>query len=79
VVIWKRASDAAARQSLDTEIATARRIVQAAGGAGIRAVELEAAGKVGIPGSLLVVIRKVRPTPDRYPRSPGERRRGALP
>jgi len=79
VVIWKRASDAPARQALNKEIEDARRIVQAAGGAGIRVVELPAGQKVGLAGSLLVVIRKVRPTPDRYPRSPGERKRGTLP
>jgi 16S rRNA (guanine527-N7)-methyltransferase len=79
VVIWKRASDDAARESLNSEIAAARRIVQAVGGAGLHVVELEAAAKVGLPGSVLVVVRKARPTPDRYPRAPGERRRGTLP
>ena len=79
VVVWKRASDDPARQSLDNEMQEARRIVQAAGGAGMRIVDLELGAKVGLPGSCLVVVRKVRPTPDRYPRSPGERRRGTLP
>jgi len=79
VVIWKRASDAAARQSLNTEIAQARRIVQAAGGASAQLVELDTGARVDLPGSCLVVIKKVRPTPDRYPRAPGERRRGTLP
>jgi len=79
VVIWKRASDDPARQVLNKEIESARRIVQAAGGAGIRVMELRAGEAFGLPGSLLVVIRKVRPTPDRYPRSPGERKRGTLP
>jgi 16S rRNA (guanine527-N7)-methyltransferase len=79
VVIWKRASDEPARAALSDEIGRARRIVQAVGGAGIRVVNLEAGDRVGLPGSCLVVIRKVRPTPDHYPRSPGERRRGTLP
>jgi len=78
VVIWKRASDAAARQSLTAEMAQARRIVQAAGGASAKLVELDAGARVGLPGSSLVVIKKVRTTPDRYPRSAGERRRGTL-
>ena len=79
VVMWKRASDDPARESLDVEINHARRIVQAAGGGAIRVVALEAGGRVGLPGSCLVVVRKIRPTPDRYPRPPGERRRGTLP
>ena len=79
VVVWKRASDDPARAALNNEIIEARRIVQAAGGAGVRVVALEAGERVGLPGSCLVVIRKVRFTPDRYPRSPGERRRGPLP
>ena len=79
VVMWKRASDDPARAALDNEIVQARRIVQACGGAGIRVVALEAGDRVGLPASLLVVIRKARATPDRYPRPPGERRRGALP
>jgi 16S rRNA (guanine527-N7)-methyltransferase len=79
VVIWKRASGDAARQSLNDEIGKARRIVQAAGGAGMRVIELESGAKVGLAGSCLVVVRKARPTPDRYPRSAGERRRGTLP
>jgi 16S rRNA (guanine527-N7)-methyltransferase len=79
VIVWKRASDDPARRALDAEIANARRIVQAAGGAGIRVVELPSRERVGLRGSLLVVIRKGRPTPARFPRSPGERKRGALP
>lgn len=79
VIIWKRASDDPARRELHAEIANARRIVQAAGGAGIHVVEVPSTERVGLPGSLLVVIRKGRLTPDRYPRSPGERKRGTLP
>ena len=79
VVIWKRASDDRARAALHKELTDARPIVQATGGGAARVVELEVGARVGLPGSSLVVIRKARPTPDRYPRSPGERRRGALP
>jgi 16S rRNA (guanine527-N7)-methyltransferase len=80
VVAWKRAAGAAGEPgSLEREIEQARRIIQAAGGAGIRIVALEATERVGLPGNCLAVIRKVRPTPDRYPRSAGERRRGTLP
>lgn len=79
VVAWKRASDPAARAALESEMAHARRIVQAAGGAGMRIFELASAPRLGLEGNCLVVIRKVRPTPDRYPRSPGERRRRTLP
>jgi 16S rRNA (guanine527-N7)-methyltransferase len=79
VVIWKRASDAPARTALNNEIDEARQIIQAAGGAGARIVALEPGARVNLPGACLVVVRKARPTPDRYPRSPGERRRGTLP
>ncbi|HEY5489273.1 MAG TPA: 16S rRNA (guanine(527)-N(7))-methyltransferase RsmG [Candidatus Limnocylindrales bacterium] len=80
VVAWKRAAGAADDpNALEREIGQARRIIQAAGGAGVRIIVLEAAERIGLPGNCLVVIRKVRPTPDRYPRSPGERRRGTLP
>jgi 16S rRNA (guanine527-N7)-methyltransferase len=78
VVTWKRASDEAARAALHEEIASARRIVQGAGGAGVRIVELEKASLVGLDGSCLVVVRKARITPDRYPRPAGERRRRTL-
>jgi 16S rRNA (guanine527-N7)-methyltransferase len=79
VVVWKRAPDERARSDLRGEIERARRIVQAAGGARTRVVALDAAPRVGLDGNCLVVIDKLRPTPDRYPRPPGERRRAALP
>jgi 16S rRNA (guanine527-N7)-methyltransferase len=75
VAIWKRGRGT---DDLRSEIQRASRIVQAAGGMPPRVVELEAAASVRLDGNCLVVIRKVRPTPDRYPRSPGERRRAAL-
>lgn len=76
VVVWKRDSG---NGELEHEIVNARRICQAAGGAMPRIVDLEAAARVGLDGHCLVVIRKLRPTPDRYPRPAGERRRAALP
>ncbi len=79
VAIWKRASEDAIRAALIAEIQDARRIVQAAGGAGMQLNELEPGGRVGLSGSCLVIIRKARPSPDRYPRSPGERHRGKVP
>jgi 16S rRNA (guanine527-N7)-methyltransferase len=75
VAIWKRGRGS---EELRAEIRRASRIVQAAGGAPPRVVELEAAHRIGLDGNCLVLIRKVRPTPDRYPRPPGERRRAAL-
>ena len=75
VAIWKRAAGTA---ELRQEIQRAGRVIQAAGGAPARVVTLDVAAKVGLAGNCLVVIRKVRPTPDRYPRPPGERRRAAL-
>lgn len=76
VVAWKRdAGDGA----LQEEIERAGRICQAAGGSQPRVVPLEAAARLGLAGHCLVVIDKRRPTPDRYPRPVGERRRSALP
>lgn len=76
VVCWKLAESVT---PLKAEIAAAARIIQAAGGGTARVVVLPAAAKVGLEGHCLVVIRKARPTPGRYPRSPGERRRRPLP
>ncbi len=72
VAMWKRdAGDGA----LQAEVADARRICQAAGGGAPRIVALDAASDVGLPGHCLVMVEKLRPTPDRYPRSASERRR----
>ena len=76
VVCWKLAGTAT---DLAAEIAAAGRIVQACGGGTARVVPLPAAAALGLGGHCLVVIRKTRPTPGRYPRSPGERRRRPLP
>ena len=75
VVIWKLdAGDG----NLDAELKAARDVINAAGGARPRIVALPAAERVGLEGHCLVVIDKHRPTPDRYPRTAGERRRAAL-
>jgi len=76
VVCWKLAGSVT---PLKAEIAAAARVIQAAGGGTVRVVKLPAAARVGLEGHCLVVVRKARPTPDRYPRSPGERRRRPLP
>jgi 16S rRNA (guanine527-N7)-methyltransferase len=76
VVCWKLAGTAS---GLAAEIAAATRVIQAAGGGTARVVNLPAAAAVGLAGHCLVVIRKRVPTPARYPRSPGERRRRPLP
>ena len=73
VVIWKRASDdCCARVAASGDRAGAPDRPGRRRRAAIRFVELDAGATVGLPGSCLVVIRKVRPTPDRYPRSAGE-------
>ncbi len=71
VVAWKSAG-------VESELVDANRIIRAVGGNGARIVELPAAAKVGLAGHCLVVIDKIRPTPDGYPRTPGERRRRPL-
>lgn len=75
VVAWKHdAGDGTLRR----ELHQAARVVQAAGGATARPVPLDRAAEVGLTGHCLVVISKRNPTPDRYPRPAGERRRRAL-
>jgi 16S rRNA (guanine527-N7)-methyltransferase len=76
VVAWKLAGP---ESQLKSEIAGATQIISAAGGDKARIVEQAGADLVGLAGHCLVVIKKVRPTPDRYPRPPGERRRRPLP
>ena len=76
VAIWKFADP---RGELDAELAAAARISQACGGSQPRVITLPAAAGVGLPGHCLVIIDKRRPTPDRYPRQPSERRRPTLP
>jgi 16S rRNA (guanine527-N7)-methyltransferase len=74
VAAWKIAG-----VELEAEIDRAARLIEALGGVAGRIVNLPEAGRIGLAGHCLVVIDKRRPTPDRYPRSPGERRRGTLP
>ena len=81
LVAWKRVSDArgpAGRSdggpidALARELADAERVLPSLGGA------VEAVAPVRVPGledHRLVLIRAMRPTPSRYPRPPGERRR----
>jgi 16S rRNA (guanine527-N7)-methyltransferase len=75
VVAWKREPEPA---GLRDEINAARRVVAAAGGDHPFVVAPDREGCAGLAEHRLVVIRKVRPTPDRYPRPPAERRRSAL-
>ena len=70
LVAWK--------SKAESEISDARRIIGSVGGANARVIELPAADDVGLPGRCLVVIDKVRPTPDGFPRGAGERRRRPL-
>jgi 16S rRNA (guanine527-N7)-methyltransferase len=76
VAIWKFADP---RGELEAELAAAARISQACGGGRPRVIDLPAAAGVGLPGHCLVIIDKRRPTPERFPRQPGERRRRPLP
>ncbi len=72
VVCWKLDSGDGALQA---EVAAAVRICQAAGGGRPRIIRLAAADRVGLTGHCLVAVEKRRPTPERYPRPAGERRR----
>ena len=72
VAAWKLDSG---DESLAREIDAARRICRAAGGGPPRPIKLAAAAAVGLPGHCLVTIRKLRTTPQRYPRQPSERHR----
>jgi 16S rRNA (guanine527-N7)-methyltransferase len=59
--------------ALRTELEAARPIIAGCGGSAPRIVRLEAASTVGLEGHCLIAIRKVRPTPNRYPRPRAER------
>jgi len=75
VVAWKHdAGDGA----LEREIAHAAPIIRAAGGSAARLFRFPAAERVGLAGHCLVMIKKRRPTPDRFPRPAAERRREPL-
>jgi 16S rRNA (guanine527-N7)-methyltransferase len=75
VVAWKREPEPA---GLRDELNAARRLVSAAGGDHPFVNAPDRDGRAGLGHHRLVVIRKVRPTPDRFPRPPAERRRSAL-
>ena len=76
LVAWKSAGPEA--EKAQQEISAAQRIIRTLGGDWPRVVPLPSAEKLGLPGRCLVVIDKVRTTPDGYPRSAGERRRRPL-
>jgi 16S rRNA (guanine527-N7)-methyltransferase len=74
LVAWKRDDG---RDTLYGEMDEAEPIIAAAGGAW--PPDVEAISVRGIEDHRLVVVRKVRPTPPRYPRPVTERRRSLLP
>ena len=76
VVAWKSAGEGG---QLTSEVHDAARLIRAVGGDNARIVQLSGADALGLPGHCLVVIDKIRSTPDGYPRAPGERRRRPLP
>jgi 16S rRNA (guanine527-N7)-methyltransferase len=78
VVAWKSAGSDKGAAKLETEVADAARLSRTVGGNTPRVVALPAADRLGLPGRCLVVIEKVRHTPDGYPRGAGERRRRPL-
>ena len=72
LLCWKRdAGDGA----LETEMAAAAEVLRDAGGA---EPEVHGVDEVLLPGHRLLLVRKVRPTPTRYPRGVVERRRALL-
>ena len=77
---WKRerpADDAAGPGSagLARELRDAQALVGDLGGDDAEVVPVEGAA---LTGHRLVIVRKTRPTPRQYPRSPAERRRRLL-
>jgi 16S rRNA (guanine527-N7)-methyltransferase len=75
VVAWKREPHS---EGLREEINACRRLLQAAGGEHPFVAAPDREGRAGLADHRLVVVRKLRPTPERFPRSPAERRRSAL-
>ncbi len=71
LICWKRDDGAG---SLGAEAADAAAIARATGAGAAR---IDAAPERALAGHRLVILRKERPTPDRYPRSPAERKRAA--
>jgi 16S rRNA (guanine527-N7)-methyltransferase len=74
LVAWKRDAHGELRHELDAAHAT----IAAVGGNPPRVERVDSAGRVGLKDHVLVIVRKARPTPERYPRQPAERRRAAL-
>ena len=75
VIAWKRDDGSG---TLDAELRAAARVIQAAGGGRPHIQRVDPDGMAGLASHVLVVIGKVRPTPDRYPRQPAERKRAPL-
>jgi 16S rRNA (guanine527-N7)-methyltransferase len=71
LVVWKSDTDG----TLAAELAAAGRVLQATGGSRPRVERADPTGSLGFPDHRLVAIRKHRPTPHRFPRTPAERRR----
>jgi 16S rRNA (guanine527-N7)-methyltransferase len=69
LIAWKRDDGSGA---LDMEISAAARIARSTGAGRTRVLHDP---EPAIPGHRLVTVRKERDTPDRYPRTPSERKR----
>ncbi|MFN8619708.1 MAG: 16S rRNA (guanine(527)-N(7))-methyltransferase RsmG [Chloroflexota bacterium] len=69
LVCWKRDDGSG---TLVEEVAAAGPIARAVGAGAAR---VDATPEAAVPGHRLVVLRKERPTPDRFPRTPAERKR----
>ncbi|HWH24978.1 MAG TPA: 16S rRNA (guanine(527)-N(7))-methyltransferase RsmG, partial [Candidatus Limnocylindria bacterium] len=72
LLAWKRAA------GLHAEMRSAGGVLRAVGGAQPRIEPADPSGSLGLADHRLVVVRKARPTPARYPRPPAERKRALL-
>ena len=75
VVAWKLDQGDGA---LEREVEAAATVTRLCGGTRARVTPLDESGALELPGHVLVTVRKVRPTPARFPRPPAERRRALL-
>jgi 16S rRNA (guanine527-N7)-methyltransferase len=75
LIAWKRAQPDG---SLKAELGVAQRIIGAVGGGRPTTEAPVAVAAVGLEHHVLIHVCKVRPTPQRYPRQPAERRRALL-
>ncbi len=78
LVCWKRQSSPEVNASscgLERELQDARDLIGELGGDPAEVLTADAEGRAG---HRLVIVRKARPTPPRFPRSPAERRRPLL-